>query len=272
MTTQSVYLPLDHWDLTTAALLVGVNAALSLALRLKLERAMLIAAARMVTQLLLIGLILKWLFSIQSLWLTGSVAMVMILVAGYEITRRQRRTFTGWWTFGLGGISMMLAGTMATLLALTTQIQPDPWYDARFALPLLGMMLGNTMNGISIGLDRLISSAVREKAAVEARLVLGHSFPDAIRPVTREAFHAGLIHSINAMSAAGVVSLPGMMTGQILAGADPIDAVKYQILVFFLIAGATGIGVLAALSMGTLRLTDGRHRLRLDRLRPADEA
>ncbi|MCP5367549.1 MAG: iron export ABC transporter permease subunit FetB [Hyphomicrobiales bacterium] len=264
------FVALDYWDLAAAALLVALNALLSLVLRLNLERAMVIAAARMVAQLLLVGLVLRYLFSIQSLWLTGPVALVMVIVAGYEIRRRQGRVFTGPWTFALGGASIMVAGTLATLLALTTQIQPDPWYDARFALPLLGMILGNAMNGVSIGLDRLVSLAVRDRAAIEARLTLGHTFADAIRPVAREAFRGGLTHSINAMSAAGIVFLPGMMTGQILAGADPLEAVKYQILIMFLIAGATGIGVLLALSLGTLRLTDGRHRLRLDRLRPAE--
>jgi putative ABC transport system permease protein len=73
---------------------------------------------------------------------------------------------------------------------------------------------------------------------------------------------------INAMSAAGVISLPGMMTGQILAGIDPVEAVKYQILIFFLIAGGTGIGVFLAVCVGARRLSDSRHRLRLDRLRP----
>ena len=74
---------------------------------------------------------------------------------------------------------------------------------------------------------------------------------------------------INAMSAAGVISLPGMMTGQILAGVDPVEAVKYQIMIFFLIAGGTGIGVFLAVYAGARRLSDSRHRLRLARLRPA---
>lgn len=79
---------------------------------------------------------------------------------------------------------------------------------------------------------------------------------------------AGMIPMLNAMAAAGLISLPGMMTGQILAGSPPLEAVKYQILIMFLIAAGTGSGTVAAVSLGARRLFDDRHRLRLDRLRP----
>jgi putative ABC transport system permease protein len=129
------------------------------------------------------------------------------------------------------------------------------------------MVLGNTMTGISLGLDSLTSGVVRDRAAVEARLALGATRREAMLPVTRAALRAALMPIVNAMAATGIVSLPGMMTGQILAGADPAEAVKYQLLVMFLIAGGTGLGALAAVVGGVYRLTDERHRLRLDRLR-----
>ena len=90
-----------------------------------------------------------------------------------------------------------------------------------------------------------------------------------MRPVVRDALRAGLIPTINGMSAAGLVSLPGMMTGQILAGVAPVEAVKYQILIMFLIAGGTGLGLFTAVSVARRRLTDTRDRLRLDRLAAA---
>jgi len=83
----------------------------------------------------------------------------------------------------------------------------------------------------------------------------------------REALRAGLMHIINAMSAAGLISLPGMMTGQILAGVDPTEAVKYQILIMFLIAGSTSIGAPMAVLAVSKRLGDDRDRLRIDRLK-----
>ncbi len=261
------YLALDYWDIALAALLVAVNAALSIRFRLGLERRLLIAAARMIAQLFMVGLVLKALFAAASPWLTGGVVLVMVVFAGYEISARQTRPFTGGWTYGIGASSMMIAGVSVTVLALTTQIHADPWYDPRYAVPLLGMILGNAMTGVSLGLDRLLTGAERERSAIEARLSLGHDFTEALSGVTREAVRGGLIPIINSMSAAGVVFLPGMMTGQILAGVDPVEAVKYQILIMFLIAGGTGLGVLAAVWAGGRRLTDERHRLRLDRLK-----
>ncbi len=97
-------------------------------------------------------------------------------------------------------------------------------------------------------------------------LGLGETRAVAFRPFVRSAVRNGLIPIINAMSAAGVVSLPGMMTGQILSGVEPMEAIKYQILIMFLIAGGTALGVVTAVHAGALRLSDARHRLRLDRL------
>ena len=181
---------------------------------------------------------------------------------------RQTRTFTGWWSYGLGTTSMLIAGAVVTIFALTTQVRPDPWYEARVALPLLGMILGNTMNGIALGIDRLLNGAARERLAIESRLALGHDKAQAFGGVVREALRSGMIPTINAMSAVGLVSIPGMMTGQILAGIEPMEAVKYQLLIMFLIAGGTALGVMGAVLGGVRRLSDDRHRLRLDRLTP----
>jgi putative ABC transport system permease protein len=260
------YIPLSYLDIALAALLLAVNGALSIGLKLGLGRRLLVAATRMTVQLLLVGLVLKLLFATASPWLTGGVVLVMVGFAGYEITARQVSRFRGGWTQGIGATSMMVAGISVTLLALTTQIRADPWYDPRYAIPLLGMILGNAMTGVSVALDRLSTSAERERSAIEARLCLGHAMTEAMSTIRRDAVRAGLIPTINAMSAAGLVFLPGMMTGQILAGVDPEEAVKYQLLIMFLIAGGTGLGVVVAVWIAERRLTDRRHRLRLDRL------
>jgi putative ABC transport system permease protein len=128
------------------------------------------------------------------------------------------------------------------------------------------MILGNCMTGIALGLHTLTTSLVSRRASVEAQLMLGATRWDATALVSREALRSALMPTINSMSATGLVSLPGMMTGQILGGVPPAEAVKYQILVMFLIAGGTGLGAVAAVLGGVYRLTDGRHRLRLDRI------
>ena len=263
----SGYIELSYLDLSLAALLLLFNAGLSLALGLRLEGRMLLAALRMTVQLLLVGLVLQALFNQVSLWLTALAALVMALFAGREILARQEHRLAGWWGYGVGSATMLLAGMVVTILALNGPLRPDPWYDPRYAIPLFGMILGNAMTGISLGLDSLTSLARQDRAGIEAQLILGASRWRAMRPVARRALRTGFMPMLNSMAAAGVVFLPGMMTGQILAGVVPEQAVKYQILVLFLIAGATGLGILSAIMASVWRLTDNRHRLRLDRLR-----
>jgi len=261
------FIPLSPWDLSIAALLVVVLAFFSAGLHLGLTRQIVVAGLRTTVQLLLIGFVLKSLFaSVHIGWLM-LIALVMLLAAGREVMARQKRRFAGWFGFGVGTLSMSISSFSITVLALIVIINIEPWYEPQYAVPLLGMLLGNTMNGISIGLDRLTQTAWDQKTIVEARLMLGQEWTKAIEDIRRESIRSGLIPIINSMAAAGIVSLPGMMTGQILAGSPPLEAVKYQILIMFLIAGGTGLGTMAAVWMGSRRLFDDRQRLRLDRVK-----
>lgn len=260
------YIPLGTGDVALAAIFVLANAGLSWALRLGIERQLLLSSCRMAVQLLMVGLLLRVIFSAGSALLTLAVALAMIVVAAFEIRARQSRRLAGAWSFGVGGTAMVAAGTAVTLFALTVSIKPEPWWEPRLALPLFGMVLGNTMTGISLGLDTLHTALHRECQAVEAQLLLGCTRLEALFPTLRQSLRSGFMPIINSMAATGVVSLPGMMTGQIVAGVDPSEAVKYQILIMLLLGGATGLGVLGAVLASAWRLTDGRHRLRLDRL------
>lgn len=262
----SSYVALTYWDLVFASSLLVINGLLSIRFSLGLERKLLVAAVRMVVQLILVGLLLKGLFAILSPWLTALVALAMVGFAGREIWARQENRLKGFWGIGLGAGAIAFAGVGVTVMALALLIQPDPWWTPRFALPLLGMIMGNAMTGISLTLDTLHRAVKREQRAIEAQLLLGADRWQAVRPFLRHALRAGFMPIINAMAATGIVSLPGMMTGQILSGVEPTEAVKYQLLVMFLIGGSTGIAVLLASLGAVYRLTDDRHRLRLDRL------
>ena len=162
---------------------------------------------------------------------------------------------------------MFVSAFAVMTLTLLVIVGPDPWYAPRYAIPLLGMVLGNTMSGIALSLDRLLQSAWQQRAVIEQRLMLGQTRGEAIGDIRRASMRTGLTPIINAMAAAGLVVLPGMMTGQILAGSPPMEAVKYQILIMFLIAAGTGFGAVGAIWLATHRLFDRRHRLRLERLR-----
>lgn len=261
---------LSPTDLALSAVLLTIMALLSWRMRLGLGQRIGVAAARMVVQLALIALVLEALFARASLIWVGIMSVVMIAAAGREVHARQRHRLKGGWGLGIGTVSMFVSSFSVTLLALTVIIDHQPWYAPQYAVPLLGMVLGNTMNGVALGLDRLNSEAMLRRNAIEARLMLGWRAVDAIADARREATRIGMIPILNAMAAAGLVSLPGMMTGQILAGVAPLEAVKYQIMVMFLIAGATGLGTLIAIELGARRLFDARERLRLDRLREVD--
>jgi len=191
----------------------------------------------------------------------------MFLVAGYEVNARQHRPFSGLWGYGLGTVSMFISSFTLLLLVLLVLVQPEPWYEPQYSIPLLGMLLGNSMTGIALSLDRLTESAWKQRREIEARLMLGQGWSEAISNVRTEALHSGLMPIINAMAAAGVVSLPCMMTGQILSGTPPVEASKYQILIMFLITGASGLGSLIAVHYGARHLFDDRQRLVLGRLK-----
>ena len=161
---------------------------------------------------------------------------------------------------------MFVSSFLITIVALVLIVKVDPWYTPQYAIPMLGMLLGNTMNGIALGMDRLIQTAWQQRFIIEQRLMLGQRSSEAIRDIRHDSMRAGMIPIINAMAAAGIVSLPGMMTGQILAGSLPIEAVKYQILIMFLITAGTGFGVITVLHLISKRMFDDRQRLRFDQL------
>ncbi|MBU1701298.1 MAG: iron export ABC transporter permease subunit FetB [Candidatus Eisenbacteria bacterium] len=254
-------------DLSVAALLILGLAGLSAWIRLGVGRQILIAALRTTVQLLLIGWVLKALFAHIHLGWVALMALIMLAAAGREVVSRQKRPLAGWRGYGVGSSSMFISSFAITILALNLIIKPDPWYTPQYAIPLLGMMLGNTMNGIALATDRLTQSAWQQRMVIEQRLMLGHTRSQAISDIRRECLRTGMIPMINAMSAAGLVSLPGMMTGQILAGSPPVEAVKYQILIMFLITAGTGFGSILTIWLASHRLFDARHRLRLDRLK-----
>lgn len=259
---------LSSTDLAVTGLLVLALALTSTITREALARSILIAAFRTTVQLLLIGMVLKALFESVHPGFLALIALIMLIMAGREAAARQKYRFKGLWGIGVGTSSMFVSSFTLTVFALNVIIGVEPWYNPQYAIPLLGMMFGNTMSGISLSINHLTQSSWQGRAVIEARLILGSDWKEAISEIRKESIRIGLIPIINAMAAAGIVSLPGMMTGQILAGIPPLEAVKYQIMIMFLITAGTGFGIFTAVWIGCRRLFDHRQRLRLDRLKP----
>ena len=264
--TTATYITLEYWEVAASALLFVLASGIALLFEAGLARAMAWVAVRMVAQLLLVGLVLKFIFQASNGWMTLAAATVMAFMAVRAIMRRQQRPLKGAWRWLPGSTSLLFIGVLALLFTQLVVLRPEPWYAPRQLLPIFGMILGNSMNGITLGLNAITNVIVRERNAVEARLLLGFSRWRAIRPFAAEALRTALTPIMNAMAAAGIISLPGMMTGQILAGVPPVEAVKYQLMIMFLIAGVVGLASLLAMILAIHRLTDERHRLRPDRL------
>ena len=257
---------LTPFDVAIAAVLIVLDGVLSLLLRLGLHTQLAWAATRLVVQLVLIGFVLRLVFAIASPLVTLAVILVMVAIAGREVAARPEQRLGRFGNYAVGASAVAIATFLTAILALTTAIRPQPWYDARYAIPLAGIILGSVLNGGSLALDSLLGGVVRERAAIEAQLALGASFGRAMRGLIRASVRRALLPIINQMSAAGVVTLPGIMTGQILAGMDPMEAAKYQILLIFLLSGGSGLAAVAVVYLAAMRLTDDRQRLRIDRL------
>lgn len=252
------------WQLALASLLLFVAIGLSVALRLGLTRGLAIAATRMVAQLFLVGLVLEWVFTNATAPLVVALSVGMALLAGQAAVRRTSRRFPGIWVDAL--VSVLGASFVVTGAAVLGVLRIDPWYDPQYVIPLHGMLLGNALTGISLSLDRFMEGASRGRGLVEARLALGATRWEAARPLFRDAVRVGLVPITNSMAVMGIVSLPGMMTGQILAGAAPADAVRYQILIVFMIAACVALAALGVVGLAYRRLFSVDHRFHPDRL------
>lgn len=258
------YLAISYGQLALSALLILVNVGLSIALELGLARSLLTSSLRMMVQLLLIGYVLEWLFTQDNALVILAISLLMTSVAGIAAVNRTQRRFAGIYWNSL--LSVLASSALVTGFAVVGIVRVEPWYDPQYLIPLLGMVLGNTLNGISLGLDRFMEGLNSQRDQVETLLAMGATRWEAAHRQVREALRVGMIPTINSMSVMGLVSLPGMMTGQILAGANPIDAVRYQIVIMFMIAAGTALGIYGVVLLAYKRLLSPEHQLRLDLL------
>lgn len=239
---------IDNWQLALALIFVLASAAVSALFRLGLAKSLAWGVVRTFVQLTVMGYALHFLFEFETWWVSLGVTLAMCLVALRAVGRRTASApeRTGLLTFAaLTGSTYLVSVAVCSLI-----IQAEPWYAPRVVIPITGMVLGNAMNSVSIGAESLFA-AVRERTAeIETRLALGATAWEAARPLVRQALKLGLTPSINSLMTVGLVSIPGMMTGQILSGTDPRLAVRYQIVVMLMIVGAASLGCLAMIGLG----------------------
>jgi putative ABC transport system permease protein len=251
--------PLAWNDVGIAAALLVINCAVSWALSLGLGRQLAISAIRMTVQLTILGFVLLKIFGMSSPAAVLLLAAAMTLIAGVSAVRRIQYRFPG--IYGTSILAVWASTWAVGTVAIALIVKPQPWYDPHVVIPLAGMVLGNSLTGVSLGLDRFLSELRQRRDEVEMRITLGASRWQACQSEFAAATRTAMIPILNTMSVAGIVSLPGMMTGQLLAGASPIQAVQYQIMIMFVIAAAIAIGVLLALAAAFFRVTTPMHQI-----------
>lgn len=231
---------ISYGQLMLSLVFILISGIASIKLKLGLEKDMIWGTARTFAQLFIIGYVLKYVFAIGNAYLVLLLFTGMILFAAYTIKGRVKERSVAYFipTF----ISMFFSYMLVTIVVTSLIVNVQPWYLPQYFIPIGGMVVGNSMSAIAISLERIFSDIRKRREEIELYLSLGANHREATEDLTKEAIKAGMIPSINSMMAVGIVFLPGMMTGQILAGADPIISIKYQIVVMLMIVGSTALG------------------------------
>jgi putative ABC transport system permease protein len=257
---------LSLYSLLSMYALLMLPVAILLYLRLGIVRSTLTAVVRMSLQLLLVGLYLKYIFALNSPPVTLLWVAVMLIVANLSILNKtglkRRRVF--WRSLGGLAVSTLLVSGWFILIA----IRPDPLYDARYIVPITGMVLGNCLRGNVLSLERFYSGIRRNENEYLTYLMLGATLKEAVRPYLQVAVRAAVNPAVATMATMGIVSLPGMMTGQILSGVLPLTAIQYQIGIMICIFTATVVAALVNIVLTLPVAFDDHQRLRPELFNP----
>lgn len=233
-------------SLVSTVIFVLVVAAIAAWQRLDLQRDLLIGTVRAAVQLLAVGYVLQWVFQAESWPALLGILLVMMAVATFNAAKKGR---------GIPGVrrwvfaAIALAEVVTVGLMLVLRIIPPA---AQYIIPISGMVIGNAMVNSGLLLNRLQAEVAARQGEIEVWLCLGASPRQAANHVLKAAVKASMLPSIDALKTVGLVQLPGMMTGQILAGASPVEAVKYQILIMYAIAAAAAV---CSITLGVLSIS-----------------
>lgn len=230
---------LSWLDLALAAGLILIAFGLSRWQGVGLARDVVIGALRAVVQLVLVGYVLVYVFKLDQWYLVVAALLIMVFVATKTAVDRQDRRNRE--LFGIVGLAMLLGSGLTLVYVGGVVVRMDPWYNPRYLIPLFGMIVGNAMNAAALAAERLAAEIKGRRAEIEAYLALGADPTRAARDSVRRAIRASMIPMVNSLMVVGIVALPGMMTGQIIAGASPLTAVRYQIVVMFMLMSAVAV-------------------------------
>jgi len=215
---------------------MAIAIALSAWQNLGLEGNLTLATGRTVLQLLVVGYVLATVFALRSPLVVLMLLGVMLLTAAIVARNRISKKIPNLLPMVAGAI--LLASSTTLLYTIVLVIRPENWYEPRFLIPFAGIVLGNSMNAAAIAGERLVSTLNASRLEIETHLSLGAAPTQAVARYRRDSIKAGMISIINSMMVVGLVTLPGVMVGQLLGGAEPLQAAAYQILIMFMLAFA----------------------------------
>lgn len=250
---------LDYHHVAIASVLIGIVLALSWLLKLGIGKQILIASVRTVIQLSFIGLILAWIFARSQWYEVLTILTIMTLIASISASNRVKQPYRGLRFDSL--VAVMGSAWLVALVGVMLIFGNQPWYEPSIIIPVMGLILGNSLTAVSLCMSQLVASFHREQAMLQMQLSLAATPWEASQTLIKSAINNGIMPTINSMMVVGVVSLPGMMTGQILAGADPHQAVLYQIITMFLIAGSSTLVCVLACLLVYRRFFNGYQQL-----------
>ncbi|MDO5041306.1 MAG: iron export ABC transporter permease subunit FetB [Peptoniphilus sp.] len=214
------------------------------------EKIIILSTFRMTVQLMLVGYILGYIFENNHPIYTLIIIAVMEVFAINNVFKRTKREIPKELK-KIIAIALFVGTVFTIFFFLLIVVRIKPWYDARYFVPIAGMLVGNAMTGISLGVNNLLEGMHANKAKIESSLMLGATPRDAAKEIVDNAFDSAILPTINSMMGMGIVFLPGMMTGQILSGISPITAIEYQIAIMLGIAGAVSLSTIIFVSYGS---------------------
>ncbi|MDK2894590.1 MAG: UDP-glucose/iron transport system permease protein [Moorella sp. (in: firmicutes)] len=238
------YINIGYGDLLLALILVGITLAVSLWQRLDLHGDLFIGTLRTFVQLTAVGYLLQVIFNLNRWYLVILALGIMLLVAAANAYRRQQERWPG--LFFIMLLAIALGGIITLAIVIGIVLKVKPWYQPQYIIPIAGMIVGNAMIGAALAINRLTGEINAHREEIEAALSLGATAYLAVLPYLRSALRAAMLPTISTMMTVGIVQLPGMMSGQIIAGASPAAAVRYQVVVTYMVAAATALTTITA--------------------------
>eukprot|EP00898_Chlorokybus_atmophyticus_P007958 jgi/Chlat1/8163/Chrsp76S07618 len=237
-------------------------------LRLDLEKKIAVASVRSILQLTVLGYVLTPIFTANNLYLVLALTVFMLLVAATEAQAQLQYSYRGMYTDTL--FAMASGVGVSCAIGIFLIVRPRPWWHPNTSVPLWGMILGNALTAVALGLGTTMNTLGNraERDNIEYMLARGARLWEACLPIAKAAVLRGLTPTLNSMSVIGLVAIPGMMTGQILGGASPMQAARYQIVIMFLLACSATTVVITSVLLTLQALTDNMQRLRPERLTP----